>query len=58
MNTNRAHTTMGGIMNSEALWQMGPDGTCTYPVTQCTHEHVRQISEHDVECTDCGLVSA
>lgn len=24
----------------------------------CTHEYVRQISEHDVECTDCGLVSA
>ena len=24
----------------------------------CDHEQVRQISEHDVECLDCGLVSA
>lgn len=62
------------MSNNEALWQMGPDGTCTYPVVvnaeesvmvesehtvdTCTHEHVRQISEHDVECLDCGLVSA
>jgi hypothetical protein len=24
----------------------------------CTHEHVRQIDEYDVECLDCGLISA
>jgi len=24
----------------------------------CEHEHVRQVSEHDVECLDCGVVSA
>lgn len=24
----------------------------------CEHQNVRQIDEHDVECLDCGLVSA
>ena len=24
----------------------------------CTHDDVRQISEHSVECVDCGVVSA
>lgn len=24
----------------------------------CPHEFVRQIDEHDVQCIDCGLVSA
>lgn len=28
------------------------------PVEDCRHEHVRQISEHDVECLDCGIISA
>lgn len=26
--------------------------------TACEHEHIRQIDEHDVECLDCGEVSA
>lgn len=24
----------------------------------CAHERTRQVSEHDVECIDCGWVSA
>lgn len=24
----------------------------------CAHEHTRQVSEHDVECMDCGMVGA
>ena len=27
-------------------------------MTACSHERVRQIDEHDVECLDCGTVSA
>ena len=27
-------------------------------MTECAHEHVRQIDEHDVECLDCGMVGA
>lgn len=37
------------------------DGRWTQPPaepTACQHERTRQISEHDVECLDCGLVSA
>jgi hypothetical protein len=28
------------------------------PPSDCDHERLRQISEHDVECIDCGLVQA
>ena len=26
--------------------------------SQCDHQSTRQIDEHDVECLDCGAVSA
>jgi hypothetical protein len=26
--------------------------------TNCEHENTRQIDEHDVECLDCGVMSA
>jgi hypothetical protein len=28
------------------------------PPWDCSHERIRQVSEHDVECIDCGLVQA
>lgn len=30
----------------------------TASLDDCTHEHVQQVSEHDVQCLDCGVISA
>lgn len=32
--------------------------SATTQTETCAHEHTRQVDEYDVECIDCGMVSA
>ena len=49
-------------LNDPSLDRPCEEGTaCTdsrCPLIHCEHDEVRQVSENDVECLNCGTVSA